>query len=302
MDVRQLEYFVQIATLGGFNRASARLYIAQSALSRQIKLLEDELGVALFIRNKRGVELTVAGQLLLDRSTVLLHHFKQVRDDVIAQGGVPRGELLVGLPPSLQSVVAVPLLKEMSERYPLVFMKTWVATSAELKQMVLSGAVDFAVLGSFHKEPTLQTELLFRDDMLLVGPAADMPKAKSISAAELAGYPLILSSTPHGLRGLVEDAAAHAGVALNVVMEVNYLPTLIDLAANGVGHTLLSSSAYGAADARVAAVRVEGLTCDWVTAWRKDHPLSAAARAANDLLGDRLARQATMVQLRQVAR
>lgn len=292
MDIRQLEYFVQIATLGGFNRASARLYIAQSALSRQIKLLEEELGVALFIRNKRGVEMTAAGQLLLERSTVLLHHFKQVRDEVIAQGGAPRGELLIGLPPSLQSVVAVPLLKAMSERYPLVFMKTWVATSAELKQMVLSGEVDFAVVASFQKEPSLQTELLFRDDMLLVGPVATMPKAASIGAADLAGYPLILSSAPQGLRGLVEDAAAHAGVALNVIMEVNYLPTLIDLAANGVAHTLLSSSAYGAADARVAAVRVEGLACDWVAAWRKDHPLSAAARAANEVLEQLLTREA----------
>ena len=91
MDIRQLGYFVQIATLGGFNRAATRLYIAQSALSRQVKLLEEELGVELFIRKPLGIELTAAGKLLLDRSAALLQHFKQVQEEVIAESGVVRG-------------------------------------------------------------------------------------------------------------------------------------------------------------------------------------------------------------------
>jgi LysR family nitrogen assimilation transcriptional regulator len=291
MDIRQLEYFVQIATLGGFNRASARLYIAQSALSRQIKMLEEELGVSLFVRKKLGIELTMAGKLLLERSAVLLHHFKQVRDDVIAESGVPRGELIIGFPPSLHSKIAVPLLKSMAERYTRVFVKAFVATSAELKEMVLSGAIDFAVFGSFEADPALQTEFLFRDDMLLVGPAAAMPKVARVSPAEMADYPLIMASAPHGFRTLVEDAVARSGKNLNIKMEVNYLPTLIELVAQGGGYTMVSRCSYSMADERVAAIPIEGLTCDWVTARRKDHPLSAAGRAANDVLQELLARE-----------
>jgi LysR family nitrogen assimilation transcriptional regulator len=291
MDIRQLEYFVQIATLGGFNRASTRLYIAQSALSRQVKLLEEELGVTLFIRKKLGIELTMAGKLLLDRSAVLLQHFKQVRDDVIAESGVLRGDLIIGFPPSLHYKIAVPLLKSMSERYTRVFVKAFVATSAELKDMVLASAIDFAVFGSFEADAALQTEFLFRDDMVLVGPAAAMPKVASISPGELAKYPLIMASGPHGLRMLVDDAVARAGKSLNIKMEVNYLPSLLALVAQGVGYTMVTRSSYSEADERIVAIPIEGLTCDWVTARRKDHPLSTAARAASDLLHELLARE-----------
>jgi DNA-binding transcriptional LysR family regulator len=89
----------------------------------------------------------------------------------------------------------------------------------------------------------------------------------------------------------VEDAVARSGKALNIKMEVNYLPTLIELVAQGGGYTMVSRCSYSTADERVAAVPIEGLTCDWVTARRKDHPLSTAARAANDVLQELLARE-----------
>jgi len=291
LDIRQLGYFVQIATLGGFNRAATRLYIAQSALSRQVKLLEEELGVELFVRRPLGIELTAAGKLLLDRSAALLQHFKQVQEDVIAESGVVRGDLAIGFPPSLRYRISVPLLKAMAERYNQVFVKALVATSAELKEMVLGGAIDFAVFGSFETDSALQTEFLFRDDMVLVGPVEAMPTVASITPGELAEYPLIMAGGPHGLQTLVEDAVARADKALNIKMEVNYLPTLIELVAQGVGYTMVSRSSYSGADERLVAIPITGLTCDWVMARRKDHPLSAAAKAANDVLYVLLARE-----------
>jgi LysR family transcriptional regulator, nitrogen assimilation regulatory protein len=233
----------------------------------------------------------MAGKLLLERSAVLIQHFKQLQDDVSSESGVPRGGLAIGLPPSLHSKVGVPLLKSMTERYPRVFVKAFVGTSAELREMVLSGAIDFAVFGSFEAHPALQTEFLFRDEMVLVGQAAALPKVASVSPAQIADYPLIMASAPHGLRTLVEGAAAVAGKALNVKMEVNYLPTLIELVAQGAGYTMVSRCSYSTADQRVAAVPIEGLTCDWVTARRKDHPLFAAARAAREVLDELLARE-----------
>jgi LysR family nitrogen assimilation transcriptional regulator len=250
MDVRQLEYFVQIATLGGFNRASAQLYIAQSALSRQVKLLEEELGVTLLIRHKRGTELTAAGSLLLDRSEVLLRNFRQIRDDVIAEGGVPRGELAIGLPASLQAVLAVPLITKMNSLYPLVFLRTWVAPSMELKESLLSGAIDFAVLASFLPEPALRSESLFQDEMMLVGALdAPMPKGEIIEYEEMVDYPLIVTSRPNSLRLLVDEAAAKIEKKLNVIMEMNYLPTLVDLVASGVGYSLWCCQSNGCCQA-----------------------------------------------------
>src|SRR6202023_638598 len=97
MDFRQLRTFRAVAELGSLSKASDRLRVAQPALSRQIKLLEHELKIRLFARNGRGMVLTAAGQLLLDRTTGLVRQIEQVRDDIQSVSGKPSGRVVLGL-------------------------------------------------------------------------------------------------------------------------------------------------------------------------------------------------------------
>ncbi|HEX3996714.1 MAG TPA: LysR family transcriptional regulator, partial [Acetobacteraceae bacterium] len=116
MNLQDLEVFMEIATLGGFNRAATHLHVAQSALSRRVARLEYEIGTPLLIRNKQGVQLTPAGAILLERSQSLLRHFDQVEAEIKAEASEPRGEVTLGLPPSLLHSAST-LLSTLRSRY-----------------------------------------------------------------------------------------------------------------------------------------------------------------------------------------
>lgn len=291
MDVRQLEYFVRIANSGGFNRASAQLRVAQSALSRQVRQLEEELGVALFVRNGRGVQLTPAGELMLERAEFLLRQFRQTREEVAAQADQPRGELALGMPPSLRTMIAGPLLAEFRLLYPAVFISAWESTSMVVRDLVLAGKVDLAVFGTVDSEPILETQPLFRDDMFVVGsPSSEL--GATIDLPRLSELPLILTSGPNSLRLLVENAAARRNLRLKVAMEANSVPLMIDLVRSGVGHAVLPYSALRqlVEEGQIAAARVRNLSYAWIIANSRERPLSAAARRMREMLRVRAVR------------
>jgi molybdenum-dependent DNA-binding transcriptional regulator ModE len=104
MDLKQLRTFRAVAELGSLSKAADRLRTAQPALSRHIKLLEHELRVELFVRNGRGMLLTSAGRMLLDRTTGLVRQIEQVRDDLQSASGKPSGRVILGLVPTVSAV------------------------------------------------------------------------------------------------------------------------------------------------------------------------------------------------------
>ncbi len=123
MDLRQLRDFVGIVTAGSFNRAAEQLYVAQPALSRQIKAPEEELGVQLLFRTSYGVEVTEAGRRLLELAEHLLRSADNVRDEVRSVSHEPLGSLVIGLPPSLAPILAPTLIETAQERYPKVSIR-----------------------------------------------------------------------------------------------------------------------------------------------------------------------------------
>src|SRR6218665_3068895 len=105
MDLRQIEYFVRVAELGSFTRASVGLGIAQPALSRQVRLLEVELRKSLWLRNGRGAAPTEAGQLLLKHGRSILHQVAPAREELGRVPGALAGRVDIGLPPSIAKVL-----------------------------------------------------------------------------------------------------------------------------------------------------------------------------------------------------
>ena len=118
MDLKQIEYFIRIAELGSFTRASIELNVAQPALSRQIRLLEVELGQSLLIRTGRGVNTTEAGKVLLEHGHGVLHQIERVREELSRVRVGLIGRVAVGLPPSLTKILTVPLLKAFRAELP----------------------------------------------------------------------------------------------------------------------------------------------------------------------------------------
>ena len=116
MDLKQLEYFVRVAELGSFTRASIALDIAQPALSRQVRLLEVELRQNLLVRNGRGAAPTEAGKLLLEHARGILHQVERAREELGRVRGALAGRVAIGLPPSLARVLTVPLTRAFRQQ------------------------------------------------------------------------------------------------------------------------------------------------------------------------------------------
>ena len=118
MEIKQLRTFMHVATLGKLSLASDRLGTAQPALSRQIRMLEEELGVRLFDRNGRGMIPTDAGELLLAKVGFLVRYMEEVRSEIQSFAGTVRGHVVVGMPEGLAEVIAAKLIDNFVTRYP----------------------------------------------------------------------------------------------------------------------------------------------------------------------------------------
>ena len=245
MEFLDLQYFVSIAESGSFTKSALQNNMAQSALSRRVRDLEVELGTALFYRNGRGVVLTDAGEVFLARARGLLAEREALRQDMRASVSELDGTVKLAVPPSVGLVLLAPLLRQIRADLPRVRMRVMEGFSGHVAEWLAAGKVDLAVLYKMKASALLDAEHLLFEDMFLIS-APDAPPlgvANDVSIAELAGEELVLPGPPHGLRMLVEEAAAKAGVTLNVSIELETLPTIHDLVGSGGIRTILPLTA-----------------------------------------------------------
>lgn len=285
--MRHLEIFQQVTHHGGFNRAAAHLHIAQSALSRHVQQLEYDLGVTLFERSGRGVQLTPAGEILSQRVDLLLRQFRQTRDELVAKADIPRGELSIGLPPSMRGV-GTRLLAEYRNAHPDVALTVQVSTSIELREWLLSGHIDVAVFGILEPETVLESYPFQRDQVYALGAAGSLLTGQQIDMKTFATLPLILTSPPNSMRLLVDHAAQRQNLSLNVIMNVNSIPLQIDLVGGGLGYTALPSSALRGIDkdGRFVCSPIKHMSYSWTVSNSRERPLSAAGRRFRSMVLD----------------
>jgi LysR family nitrogen assimilation transcriptional regulator len=245
MEFVDLQYFVSIAETGSFTKSALHNNVAQSALSRRVRDLEVEMGTALFYRNGRGVVLTEAGETFLTAARAILAQRETLRQDMRRVAGELDGTVKLAVPPSVGLVLLAPLLRQIRAEHPRIRMRVMEGFSGHVADWLAEGKVDLAVLYKMRASTLLDAEHLLFEDMFLIS-APDAPaigQADSVTMAELTGQELVLPGVPHGLRVLVEDAAARAGATLNVAMEVETLPTIYDLVRTGGLRTILPLAA-----------------------------------------------------------
>lgn len=287
LSMRHLEIFQQVTHHGGFNRAAAHLHIAQSALSRHVQQLESDLGVTLFERSGRGVQLTPAGEVLAQRVDSLLRQFGQTRDELVSKADIPRGQLAIGLPPSMETV-GTQLIAQYRNAHPDVALTIQVSTSIELREWLLSGHVDVAIYGILEPETVLESYPFQRDQVYALGAVGSVLNGEVIDMRSLAELPLILTSRPNSMRLLVDNAAQRLNLSLNVVMDVNYIPLLIDLVRDGQGYTVLPFSAIRSlvqtGDFTYSPLKQTSYS--WTISNSRERPLSAAGRRFRSMVLD----------------
>ena len=248
MELRQLRYFVRIVELGSMGRAALDLDLVQSALSQQISRLEGELSTRLLQRTAKGAIPTEAGVAFFREAQLVLRHADQaVR---AAQQARLTGTVSVGLSPTTASVLGVPLMRAMHERYPDVRLHMVGSLSGHLSNMLNARQLDLAVL--FDAQPgrrwsvlPLLEERLFVIRSVRHPPAGLAPLPRTIGLAQLGDEPLILPTGPHGLRSRLETAFAQARFAPRIAMEIDSLALLMDAVDMGLGSTVQPWAAVG---------------------------------------------------------
>lgn len=297
MELRQLRYFVRVVELGSFSQAAASLDVVTSALSQQIGKLEGELATRLLQRSSTGVRPTDAGLAFWRQAQLALRHADDAR--VAAQLARLSGHVSVGLPPSTASVLGLPLMQAMRERYPEVRLHLVEALSGHLATMLNARQLDLAVQFQVDAARRWSVQPLLQERLFVIGERAlaGLPRGRSVKLASLSDLPLVLPSRPHNLRSVVESAFARARCEPRVVLEIDGLALLMDAVAAGLGATIQP----GAAAARLQReVQREDLALIPVSdaharrpnllASLSDDELSPAAIAARVVLAD-VARQ-----------
>lgn len=255
MNLKQLEYFVQVAELGSFSKAAVVLDIAQPALSRQVRSLETELHQQLFLRNGRGVALTDAGKRLFDHSVAVLQLMAHARQDLGASRDEPVGRVTIGLPPSMGRQLTLPLIDRFRKELPAARMAIVEGLSSHIVEWVTTGRIDVGLVYNPEAQPGLEITPLLQEPLGLVSHAGKGKRKRAalppLPMKELSRYPLIVPERVHAMRRLLETQAALAGIKLDIAWEVSSVPSILDLVCAGYGHAVLTASGV-AASARAA--------------------------------------------------
>lgn len=247
MDLKQLEYFVHVAELGSFTRAASVLAVAQPALSRQVRTLEVELRQPLFHRNGRGVTLTEAGKRLLAHGRGILQQVDRARQDLEDHRGAATGHVAIGVPPSVSRALTGPLVDTFRERFPKATLTMVEGLSTYVLEWLVLGRVDCAVV--YNVTPASSIDLLPVLDETLYLVSARRPGDSGpligppVSLAEVAAQELVIPSRPHSIRMLLETALAGAGHKPRVALEIESVPSILDLVERHPLHAVLSLNA-----------------------------------------------------------
>lgn len=241
MELRQIQYFIEVAKLEHVTEASYVLHVAQSAVSRQIFKLEAELGVDLFIRDGRKVRLTPIGKMFLNHMEQALKVIEKAQQEIGEFLDPQKGTVRIGFPSSLASHMLPMVISAFRELYPQVQFQLQHGSYRELIDLVSKGTLNLSLIGPVPKDSKqINGDTLFLENIVALLPAdhplADQP---SLKLSQLRGDMFVLFPEGFILRELVINACASQGFEPNISFEGDDIDAIKGLVAAGLGITLL---------------------------------------------------------------
>ena len=294
MDLKQLQYFVSVADLGSFTRASAVIDIAQPALSRQVRLLEVELRQNLLLRNGRGVTLTEAGERFVEHARGILHQVERARESMeLQRQGSLAGRVAVGLPPSLAKRLTVPLSRAFRQRLPDGALSITESLSTAMQGALATGHLDIALVYNPLPSTEIDSVVMLEEELFLVGPATVESANAPMPLHDLVDLPMVIPTQPNAIRTILDHAMADIGRRPRIAMEIDGVAAILDLVQDGFGHAVLPMNAVlTASDPAAFSARriVEPMLCSRLAlASSSRRPVTPTQRAAMELIHELIA-------------
>ena len=238
MELKQLRYFARIAQDGSLTKAAGVLGIAQPALSRQMRMLEQELGISLFRRTSRGMSLTDAGDNLLASIAGPLHEIDLATRNVRTPNNRIEGEFTIGMPPGLGEVFGRTFVLTVRQNYPEIRLRIVEGNTGSLQDWLVRAVIDFAVLEEQAPDARLSQRCVLEEPLMLVKRGSG-PNHGPLDFAETSRLPLILPSHHLGIRKTINAAAIAAGVAVTPALEIDNPHLALQLVDDGLGCAIL---------------------------------------------------------------
>jgi DNA-binding transcriptional LysR family regulator len=240
MELRQLKYFLAVAEYGHFTRAAQALFVSQPALSQQIQALERYVGVTLFDRLGRRVELTAAGKVLRDHARVILREVENARQALNDVRGAIRGEIAIAAIQTANVSFLVDVIASFRRQHPSVVVRVREERSHAIADLLVAGEVQLGLTYLPAGEPDeIEEHELFVEELVLVTPAGDAHAGTTMRTRELQNLPLVVPPGGYCLRGGVDAALAEAGATQHVVAEITTIEGICAAVRAGVGYGIL---------------------------------------------------------------
>ncbi|MFM1651064.1 LysR family transcriptional regulator [Brevibacillus sp. B_LB10_24] len=241
MELRQIQYFIEVAEREHVTEASHVLHVAQSAVSRQIFNLEAELGVTLFIREGRNVRLTPVGKVFLEHMKQAMQVIEKAKLEIEEFLDPQRGTIRVGFPSSLAAYTLPTVISAFREKYPHVKFQLCQGSYRSLIDSVIKGGIDLALLGPVPKqEKQIKGETLFLENIVALLPTNHPLAGQStLQLSQLREDSFVLFPEGFILREIVVNACRQLGFQPKVSFEGDDIDAIKGLVAAGLGITLL---------------------------------------------------------------
>ena len=289
--VKQIEYFLTLSDVGSLSKAAAILGVTQPALSRQLGELEKTLGLRLFDRNGRGVVLTDDGHAFHEHAQKILGQMQTAVADMQARQETPRGRIRVGLPPRVATEITTELVLQFREKYPAASISISEGLSLPLREWLIAGRIDLAVLFGLPPTPQLFYKDITSEELVLVS-SNRLPY--EIPFDQLPNFPLVLPSFPHSVRHLIEGISKPREINLNVVAEVDSMQSILPLVQHGLADAIVPSGALkqwrGRTPPQVASIVKPSMKNRLVVAMAVARPSTPLTRFTQSVL-ERLVRK-----------
>lgn len=293
MDFDQLTTFLEVAKLGNFSRAGQKVFRSQSAVSAQIRQLEQEYGEKLLDRAGKSVRLTPAGEVLFEYAARLLTLRSESIRAVADQGTTPRGVLAIGANEATCLYVLPDVFAEYTRLYPSVQISIYRNFSRKILQRVEDGVVDVGIVTLPVKSPSLKVHSIYKDRlMLMVSAKHPLAKQKSVTVAEIVNYPFIFPKTGY-TRQTLDKLLRPYGSQLRIRMELPSVGMIKSFVVAGLGVSLISATfardEVRAGEAKLINIEDCELWRELGLIYRADRTLPRAATAFIQLIKQRSA-------------
>lgn len=265
MDIRKVESFLCAAENFSISEAAKQLHLSQPAVSNQIKLLEDELDVKLFIRTNTGLKLTEAGHLFLPLARHLLHETNAMKEMMSSLKTLEAGELRIACSSTSGRFVLPILVARFRIAYPGVNVRILTCQPKHMVPKLLESDAHIGIVSSEPTEPGLQIQQFFRDPISLLVPSGHRwVGAKPISPEDILQEPIIIREESSGTRRVMLEELAKFDISiedLNIFLEVGNVEAVVELISNSYGVSFVSglASRYLRQLGRVVNIPVHGL-------------------------------------------